>query len=104
MAYIVSPQLIATRVGLKPLTIVTLIASSGLIIWFGSRAADLAGLTMMVAVAGMFISAAIVGLYALFAQISPTHVLATGTGFATGVGRGRAALAPVIGGNLFQAG
>ena len=96
--------LIAARVGLKPLTIATLIASSGLIIWFGSGAADLAGLTMMVAVAGMFTNAAIVGLYALFAQIFPTHVRATGTGFAIGVGRGGAALAPVIGGYLFEAG
>lgn len=96
--------LVAARVGLKPLTIVTLIASSALIIWFGSGAADLAGLTMMVAVAGMFTNAAIVGLYALFAQIFPTHVRATGTGFAIGVGRGGAAMAPVIGGYLFQAG
>jgi MFS family permease len=58
----------------------------------------------MVVVAGMFTNAAIVGLYALFAQIFPTHVRATGTGFAIGVGRGGAALAPVIGGYLFQAG
>ena len=34
----------------------------------------------------------------------PTHVRATGTGFAIGVGRGGAALAPVIAGYLFQAG
>ena len=34
----------------------------------------------------------------------PTHVRATGTGFAIGVGRGGAVLAPVIAGYLFQAG
>jgi benzoate transport len=96
--------LIATRVDLKRLTICTLFASTGLIIWFGSGADDLPGLAIMVAVAGMFTNAAIVGLYALFAQIFPTHVRATGTGFAIGVGRGGAALAPVIGGYLFQAG
>lgn len=96
--------LIAARVGLKPLTMATLVASTGLIIWFGSGARDLAGLAMMVAVTGLFTNAAIVGLYALFAQIFPTHVRATGTGFAIGVGRGGAALAPVIGGYLFQAG
>lgn len=96
--------LIAARVGLKPLTMAMLFASTGLIIWFGSGADDLPGLAMMVAFAGLFTNAAIVGLYALFAQIFPTHVRATGTGFAIGIGRGGAALAPVIGGYLFQAG
>lgn len=96
--------LIAARAGLKRLTMATLVATTGLIIWFGSGADDLAGLAMMVAVVGLFTNAAIVGLYALFAQIFPTHVRATGTGFAIGVGRGGAALAPVMGGYLFQAG
>jgi hypothetical protein len=36
--------------------------------------------------------------------VFPTHVRATGTGFAIGVGRGGAALAPVCAGYLFQAG
>ncbi len=96
--------LIAGRVGLKRLTLVTLVASTGLIIWFGRGAQDLPGLAVMVAVVGLFTNSAVVGLYALFAQIFPTHVRATGTGFAIGVGRGGAALAPVIGGYLFQAG
>lgn len=34
----------------------------------------------------------------------PTYVRATGTGFAIGVGRGGAALAPVLAGYLFQGG
>lgn len=96
--------LIAARAGLKRLTMATLAASTGLIIWFGSGADDLTGLAFMVAVVGLFTNAAIVGLYALFAQVFPTHVRATGTGFAIGIGRGGAALAPVIGGYLFQAG
>jgi MFS family permease len=96
--------LIAARAGLKPLTMATLVVSTVMIIWFGSGASDLARLTMMVAIAGLFTNAAIVGLYALFAQVFPTHVRATGTGFAIGIGRGGAALAPVIGGYLFQAG
>jgi MFS family permease len=54
--------------------------------------------------AGLFTNSAIVGLYALFAKVFPTHVRATGTGFAIGVGRGGAALAPIIAGYLFQAG
>jgi hypothetical protein len=40
----------------------------------------------------------------LFAKVFPTHVRATGTGFAIGVGRGGAVLAPVIAGYLLQAG
>jgi len=52
----------------------------------------------------LFTNAAIAGLYLLFAQVFPTHVRATGTGFAIGIGRGGAALAPVIAGYLFRAG
>ena len=96
--------LLATRVGLKPLTIVTLIFGSAMIMWFGRGASDLATLTTTVAIAGFLTNAAIVGLYTLFAKVFPTHVRATGTGFAIGVGRGGAVIAPVAAGYLFQAG
>lgn len=96
--------LLATRIGLKPLTIVTLIIASALIVWFGRGASDLATLTATVAITGLFTNSAVVGLYSLFAKVFPTHVRATGTGFAIGVGRGGAALAPVLAGYLFQAG
>ena len=42
-------------------------------------------------------------MYAIFAQAFPTHVRATGTGFAIGVGRGGSVLAPIVAGFLFQA-
>lgn len=96
--------LLAVRFGLKPLTIVTLFISSGMIVWFGSGSRDLAALSMTVAATGFFTNSAIVGLYSLFAKVFPTHVRATGTGFAIGVGRGGAALAPVLAGYLFAAG
>ncbi len=96
--------LFAMRVGLRPLTIVTLIVSTALVVWFGQGASDLTKLAMTVAITGLFTNGAIVGLYALFAKVFPTHVRATGTGFAIGVGRGGAALAPIIAGYLFQAG
>jgi MFS family permease len=54
--------------------------------------------------AGFFTNAGIVGLYAIFAHAFPTHVRATGTGFAIGVGRGGSVLAPAVAGFLFQAG
>lgn len=94
----------AMRVGLKRLTMITLVVSTALIIWFGRGADDLTTLALTVGIVGLFTNSAIVGLYSLFAQIFPTHVRATGTGFAIGIGRGGAALAPVIGGYLFQAG
>jgi MFS family permease len=96
--------LIATRVGLKGLTLVSLLAGAAMIAWFGRGAADLASLKTTLAFAGLFTNAAIAGFYLLFAQVFPTHVRATGTGFAIGVGRGGAVIAPVIAGYLFQAG
>jgi benzoate transport len=96
--------LIATRVGLKALTVVVLLGSSAMVFWFGRGPHDLFSLGLTVAVAGMFINSAIGGYYLLFAEVFPTHVRATGTGFAIGVGRGGAILAPILAGYLFQAG
>lgn len=96
--------LLALRFGLKPLTIAMMLVSSGMIVWFGSGASDLAKLSMMIAATGFFTNGSVVGLYSLFAKVFPTHVRATGTGFAIGVGRGGAALAPVLAGYLFAAG
>ena len=96
--------LIATRVSLKALTLVTLLGSSAMVIWFGRGSHTLASLSSAVAIAGVFTNAAIGGYYLLFARVFPTHVRATGTGFAIGVGRGGALLAPVIAGYLLQAG
>jgi len=96
--------LIATRLGLKGLTVCVLLATSVMIVWFGHGAADLASLKTTLAITGLFTNSAIAGLYLLFAQVFPTHVRATGTGFAIGVGRGGAVLAPVAAGYLFHAG
>jgi benzoate transport len=96
--------LIATRLGVKPLTLFTLFAGALMVAWFGRGAADLTSLATTLAFTGFFTNAAIAGLYMLFAQVFPTHVRATGTGFAIGVGRGGAMLAPVIAGYLFRAG
>ena len=96
--------LIATRLGLKGLTVCVLLATSVMIVWFGHGAADLGSLKTTLAITGLFTNSAIAGLYLLFAQVFPTHVRATGTGFAIGVGRGGAVLAPVAAGYLFHAG
>ena len=95
---------IARRFGLKALTIITLIGAGLMVIFFGRGSSDLASLARTVAFAGVFTNGAIAGFYLIFAKVFPTHVRATGTGFAIGAGRGGSALAPILAGYLFQAG
>jgi benzoate transport len=96
--------LLATRLPLRPLIVSALAGSVVMVSWFGRGQADLAQLSLVVASAGFFGNAAVVGLYAVFAQAFPTRVRATGTGFAIGVGRGGAAVSPIVAGLLFTAG
>jgi predicted MFS family arabinose efflux permease len=96
--------LLSMRYGIKPLTIIVMVFSTVMVTLFGHSPADLERLSMICAAAGFFTNAAIVGMYAIFAQAFPTHIRASGTGFAVGVGRGGAMLAPAIAGFLFQGG
>jgi MFS family permease len=92
------------RFNLKTLTMAVLLLSTAMITVFGLTPADLQRLSLICALAGFCINAGIVGLYAIIAQAFPTHVRASGTGFAIGVGRGGSVLAPIIAGFLFTAG
>ncbi len=94
--------LLSQRVSLKQLTIGVMLLSSVMVILFGRSEADLNQLSLVCAAAGFFINAGIVGLYAIYAQAFPTHVRATGTGFAIGIGRGGSVLAPITAGFLFK--
>ncbi len=96
--------LLTLRWGLKPLTIAVLVLSTVMVMIFGQSPADLGKLGTICFMAGFFTNAGIVGLYAIFAHAYPTHVRATGTGFAIGVGRGGSVLAPAVAGFLFQGG
>jgi predicted MFS family arabinose efflux permease len=96
--------LLTTRVALRPLTLAALLGSTVMVIWFGSGQADIAALSLIVAVAGVFTNAGVVALYATFAQVFPTRLRATGTGFAIGIGRAGAALSPIVAGFLLEAG
>jgi MFS family permease len=96
--------LLTQRFGVKPLTIGVLLASTAMVALFGRTPADLRQLSFICAVAGFCTNAGIVGLYAIIAQVFPTHVRAFGTGFTIGVGRGGSVLAPIIAGFLFAAG
>lgn len=96
--------LLSQRIRMKPLAITVLLISTAMVSWFGRGQTDLAGLSVVVAVAGFFTNAGVVALYSLAAERFPTEVRATGTGFVIGLGRGGAALSPILAGMLFQSG
>jgi benzoate transport len=96
--------LLTLRYNVKALTIGAMVLSTVMVTIFGRTPPDLTRLSMMCAFAGFFTNGAIVGMYAIFAQVFPTHVRAGGTGFGIGVGRGGSVLAPIIAGFLFKAG
>jgi benzoate transport len=96
--------LLSLRFGLKHLTMSALAMSTIMLAVFGRGQANLAQLSLICAITGFFTNAGVVGLYGIFAQVFPTHVRATGTGFAIGVGRAGAWIAPIIAGFLFRAG
>jgi benzoate transport len=95
--------LLTQRVGLKALTICWLLASTAMVAAFGHSHADLGQLSLVCALAGFCTNGGIVGLYAILARTYPTDARAAGTGFAIGIGRSGAVLAPITAGYLFQA-
>ncbi|ABD25249.1 major facilitator superfamily MFS_1 [Novosphingobium aromaticivorans DSM 12444] len=93
------------KFGLKWPTIAMLVGGAIAVVAFGFGRESLDGWKMAVFFTGFTTNAAIVGFYALFAKGFPTHVRATGTGFAIGAGRIGAAGSPILAGVLFtQAG
>jgi benzoate transport len=89
------------RFGIRRATMAALAVSFVMIIRFGLGADTLSGWTLAVMLTGFATNAAVVGFYAAFAASYPTHVKATGTGFALSIGRGGAALSPYLAGLLF---
>ena len=96
--------LLSQRFSVKTLTMTVMLLSTVAVTLFGRSPADLVQLTLICMVAGFCTNASITGMYAIFAKAFPTHVRASGTGFAVGVGRGGSVLAPIIAGYLFTAG
>ncbi|MCM2973244.1 MFS transporter [Larsenimonas suaedae] len=86
---------------IRKVTIAALCLSVVMVILFGRGADSLSEVSLIVGVTGFCTNAGVVGLYALFAQRFPTAQRASGTGFAIGVGRGGAALSPIVVGILF---
>jgi benzoate transport len=96
--------LLSLRINVRWLVIGALAAGFALVAYFGQGQADLRELALVAASAGFFTNAAVVGIYALLALAFPTDVRAGGTGFVIGIGRGGAALGPIVAGYLFVAG
>ncbi|MBT0669243.1 MFS transporter [Novosphingobium profundi] len=92
------------RVAVRRLVIGAMLVSTVMVIVFGQGQQSLAGLATVAGAAGFFTNAGVVGLYAIFAKAFPTEVRAGGTGFVIGLGRGGAALGPIVAGILFTAG
>lgn len=92
------------RFSLKSLTIFTFVMAWVFTAVFGRAPADLGTIKIYVAMAGFFTNAGIVGMYAILAQVFPTHARASGTGFAVGIGRGGSVLSPIIAGYLLDGG
>ena len=96
--------LLTRRFSARALTIVLLVFSTVTVALFGRSQPDLARLSFVCAAAGFCTNGAIVGIYAVLARVFPTDLRASGTGFAIGLGRGGAVIAPIIAGFLFSAG
>ena len=96
--------LVAARSSVKTVAQIAMLGTAATIIVFGQGHATLGQLQMVVVVAGFFINSAVTGMYTLFTTEFPPHLRATGTGFCIGIGRGGAALAPVLAGYLLEAG
>lgn len=95
---------LARSVGLKALASGAMLATAVALAVFGHTEPDLVALKTVAFVLGFFLFASAVGLYATFVRVFPTHVRATGTGLAIGLGRFGGMLGPALGGWLMAAG
>ncbi len=96
--------ILARKFDVRWLTIGVLFFSFLLVSWFGRGQADLQGLSIASAMAGFFTNAGVVCLYAMMAASFPADVRAGATGLVIGMGRGGAALGPIVAGYLFELG
>lgn len=96
--------LLSHRFSVRNMLFLVMVASFVMVTLFGRGYENLQQLTLIAATAGFFVNAGVVGLYALFAQSFPDNLRASGTGFVIGVGRGGAALSPILAGFLFVSG
>lgn len=96
--------LLASKLDLRRLLMPVLLVSFVMICIFGLGYQSLAALALVSAATGFFTNSGVVGLYGLMARSFPANVRASGTGIVIGLGRGGAALSPIIAGVLFDLG
>ncbi|MFT7651329.1 MAG: benzoate transport [Limisphaerales bacterium] len=94
--------LLSRKYSVRVLVMSVLVGATIMVAYFGRGQDNLTELAVVAGVAGFFTNGAIVGLYAIFAHVFPTNVRAGGTGFVIGLGRGGAALSPIVAGIMFS--
>lgn len=92
------------RFRVVPLMVGSMVAGFLGLVVFGLGTWNLQQMAAICAVTGVFVNAAVVGLYPVMAQTFPASLRASGIGFAIGVGRGGAAIGPMVAGALFTLG
>ncbi|MDE2410231.1 MAG: MFS transporter [Sphingomonadales bacterium] len=97
-------SLLSLRIPPRRLAIAGTLLGALAVAGFGLAPRTLPALLWAGAVAGFCTNGALVLFYALVAEAFPTALRGTGTGLVIGIGRGGAALGPVIAGVLLQAG
>jgi len=95
--------LLTQKFSVRALLIGALLGAAVTVTIFGKSYTSLTQLAVVGALAGMFTNSAIVAMYAMFAELFPTELRASGTGFIIGLGRGGAALGPIVAGLMFEA-
>lgn len=96
--------LFTSKLDIRKLLVPVLIAGFVMISIFGIGYSSLTQLAIISAATGFFTNSGVVGLYGLMARAFPADVRASGTGVVIGIGRGGAALSPIIAGILFENG
>ena len=97
-------SLLTRHFDVRYLATACLLLSALLVTLFGLVPANPAVIAGVACGAGICTNGAVVAIYALIANCYPAELRAGGTGVVIGVGRGGAALGPVIAGFLFNAG
>ncbi|WP_394833044.1 MFS transporter [Pendulispora rubella] len=95
---------LAARFGVQRLTAIAMVTASVCAVVFGMVARDLSMAFPVALLIGAFIFAAMVGLYSLTPSLYPPSIRTTGVGWAIGIGRLGAILAPSTAGFLVEGG
>ena len=95
LGYRVKPSLI---------TSIYMLCLAGLLIGFSRMGITLGSVLLLVSLLGVFAHGSMIGLYSTVPSLYPTHLRATGTGWAIGISRFGAVLGPAAAGFLFDAG